>query len=98
MSRRMIGLLLVLALWSISLAPLALAQTAAATIVGTVVDPRGAVVAGANVVARNTETGIERNTQTTSDGLYRFDNLPPGVYDVRVQAQGFSAAELKAVK
>jgi len=74
------------------------AQTATATIVGTVLDPQGAVVANANIVARNVDTGIERSTKSTSEGLYRFGNLPPGVYDVRVEAQGFAKAEAKAVK
>src|SRR6185295_15626513 len=74
------------------------AQTATATIVGTLVDPQGAVVASATVVARNVDTGIERTTKSTSEGLYRFDGLPPGVYDVRVEAQGFGKSEIKGVK
>lgn len=74
------------------------AQSATATIVGTVIDPQGALVAGATVVARNVETGIERTTKSTSEGLYRFSNLPPGVYDVRVEAQGFARGEAKAVR
>src|SRR5262245_49790498 len=79
-------------------APAVCAQTATATIVGSVLDPQGAVVTNANVVARNVDTGIERTTKTTSEGLYRFANMPPGVYDVSVQAQGFADANAKAVK
>jgi hypothetical protein len=75
-----------------------LAQTATATIVGTVLDPQGAVVPGANVVAKNVDTGIERTTKSTSEGLYRFGNLQPGVYDISVDAQGFAKGESKAVK
>src|SRR6266852_6816241 len=75
------------------------AQTAAtATIVGTVLDPQGAVVANATVVAKKVDTGLERTTKSTSEGLYRFDNLQPGIYEVRVDAQGFAKAEAKGVK
>lgn len=76
----------------------ALAQTATATMVGTVIDPQGAVVPGATILARNVDTGISRTTRSTSEGLYRFDNLPPGVYDVSVEAQGFAKGEAKSVK
>jgi hypothetical protein len=69
-----------------------------ATIIGRALDPRGASVPNATVTATNTETGIVRTTQTTSDGLYRFENLPPGVYDVAIEAGGFTKGEVKALK
>jgi len=97
MTRRITSLLMLAALFTSSIA-VSYAQTATATIVGTVLDPQGGVVANAIVVARNVDTGIERTTQSTSEGLYRFGNLPPGVYDVRVDAQGFSKATAKAVR
>jgi len=74
-------------------------QSAAfATITGRALDPKGASVPNASVTATNSETGIARTTKTTSDGLYRFDNLPPGVYNVAIEASGFSRAEAKSVK
>jgi Carboxypeptidase regulatory-like domain/TonB dependent receptor len=79
-------------------ATLSHAQTASGTILGRVVDPKDLVIPGAAVVARKVDTGIERTTVTTVEGLYRFDNLPPGFYDVRVEAQNFARAEAKAVK
>lgn len=97
MTRRITSLLMLAALLTSSMG-ISYAQTATATIVGTVLDPQGGVVSNATVVARNVDTGIERTTQSTSEGLYRFGNLPPGVYDVRVDAQGFSKAEAKAVR
>jgi hypothetical protein len=97
MTRRIISLLMLAAMLTSSIA-VSYAQTATATIVGTVLDPQGGVVANATVVARNVDTGIERTTQSTSEGLYRFGNLPPGVYDVSVDAKGFSKAAAKAVK
>jgi hypothetical protein len=71
---------------------------AQSTVIGTVVDPKGAVVKDATVVAKNVHTGIERTTTTSSDGLYRFDNLPPGDYDVRVDSAGFAPAKAENVK
>lgn len=98
MTRRLVSQLLTLTLLAASLTTLCNAQSATATIVGTVVDPQGAVLQGATVVARKVDTGIERTTKTTSDGLYRFDSLPPGIYDIRVEAQGFGKSEVKAVR
>lgn len=77
----------------------ALAQSAGfATMTGRVLDPKGASVPNATVTATNTETGIARTTQTTNEGLYRMENLPPGIYDVSLDAAGFSKAEAKGVK
>src|SRR3984893_4367575 len=77
----------------------AYAQSSAfATITGRVLDPKGASVPNSSVTATNTETGITRTTQTTNDGLYRFENLAPGVYDVSIEASGFTKAIAKAVK
>lgn len=74
------------------------AQTAGATITGRVADPKGDVVPDALIVAKNTDTGIERSTKSTSDGLYRFDNLPPGIYDLSVEVSGFAKVLAKGVK
>jgi len=60
-----------------------------ATLQGTVTDPSGAVVSGAKVTVRNQATGSERIVQTDSDGNYQAAALPPGVYQVEAQAQGF---------
>src|SRR5207253_2438995 len=61
-------------------------------ITGEVRDPGGAVVAGAAVAATNSATNATRSTTTNEVGLYSFPSLQPGVYDVRVQMKGFSAA------
>src|SRR6202166_1198950 len=83
-------------LWSASGA---YAQSSAfATITGRALDPKGASVPNATVTATNLETGITRTTQTTNDGLYRFDNLAPGLYDVSIEAGGFTKAVAKAAK
>jgi hypothetical protein len=60
-------------------------------------DPQGASIAGATVTATNQETGIVRTTQSMLDGIYRFDDLPPGVYDVVIEARSFARIEVKNV-
>src|SRR5215467_12567693 len=64
------------------------AQTTA-SIQGTVTDPSGAAVVGAKVMVKNAAQGIERNTQTNATGSYEVPALPPGVYSVQVQMNGF---------
>lgn len=69
-----------------------------AAITGRVLDPKGATVPDITVTATNTETGLVRTTKTTSDGLYRFENLAPGIYNVSTEAAGFAKAEINSVK
>jgi Carboxypeptidase regulatory-like domain/TonB dependent receptor len=77
----------------------AFCQSAAfATFTGRALDEQGASVPGATLSATNVETSIVRTTQTTSDGLYRIDNLPPGIYDVVIEARSFNKVETKNVK
>src|ERR1043166_2940811 len=64
----------------------AMAQSTA-TLQGTVRDQKGGVVPGAKVTAKNQGTGIERTTQTDSEGNYQFAALPVGNYSVEVEAQ-----------
>ena len=60
-----------------------------ATINGTVTDPTGALVAGANVTITSTDTGAKRETVTGSGGEYAEPYLPPGHYSVTVSHPGF---------
>jgi hypothetical protein len=66
-------------------------QAATGTITGTVSDPAGAVIAGAAVAARNTETGVAYPVATTTTGNYTIAQLPVGVYEISVRVQGFKA-------
>lgn len=83
-------LLLLLLAVLLSSSVVALGQTTAGTISGTVTDEKGAVIPNATVTARNIERNISRNLQTGSDGKYRFENMPVGPYEVSVEATGFS--------
>lgn len=72
-------------------------QLATATLQGVVADPNGAVVSGATVRAVNVATGAARETRTNDEGAYSLPNLPPGDYEVTVEAAGFAKAQVKAV-
>src|ERR1041384_7226311 len=60
-----------------------------ASIEGTVKDPAGALVSGANVTVTNNETGKTQQTVTGDEGFFRVSGLPPGKYTVAVEAAGF---------
>lgn len=72
-----------------SLSLVTFAQTSRGTVSGTVTDPTGAVVAGANVTLTNTATTVSRSTVTNSAGLYRFDAVDLGDYTIKFTATGF---------
>ncbi len=75
-----------------------LAQSDRGTITGTVADPAGAFVPAARVVAVNPETGIAFRSQTTGTGSYTIPYVPAGVYDLTVEAAGFSKLEQKGIR
>lgn len=68
-----------------------LAQDTTGTIAGTVTDPSGATVSGAEVRIQNTQTGFSRTVTSGEAGEYRVPFVPPGVYDVTVQRTGFKS-------
>jgi hypothetical protein len=73
------------------------AQTATTgQITGTVLDPQGGVVPGAQVIATN-EAGLRREASTDADGVFRLGLLPPGVYKVEVSSTGFKNTLVEGV-
>ena len=70
----------------------AFAQSDRGTITGTVSDPAGAVVASANVDAKNTDTGTVYQAATTSTGNFTLAQLPVGSYELSVTVPGFKKA------
>jgi hypothetical protein len=75
-------------MWSLP----SIGQVLKGSISGTVEDPQGAVVSGAQVKATNTATGATLTTTSDSSGLFRFNLIPAGTYKVNVAAQGFQTA------
>ncbi len=71
---------------------LVFAQLVSGTITGTVSDNSGAILPGATVtLASDRLMGGTQTTVTNDRGEYRFENLPPGAYDVRVELTGFKS-------
>jgi Carboxypeptidase regulatory-like domain len=77
------------------LMPRARAQAATATLSGTVVDEKGAVIPGASVTVSNASTGLQRRLLTDGVGRFNFPMLPPGKYTVRVVSEGFAPVEIR---
>src|SRR6267154_3177670 len=65
------------------------AQTVSGTILGQVQDQQGAVIAKADVSARNLETGAVRTTTSEDTGSYRISSVPAGLYEVTTSVAGF---------
>src|SRR6188508_1730654 len=63
-----------------------------ASVSGRVTDPQGAVVPGATVMARQTETNVTRETTTDQEGRFRLPYLKVGRYEITVRLQGFADA------
>ena len=65
---------------------------------GTVVDPKGAVVAGATVTVKSVATNQEFSTTTTSEGTFNVPSLSSGVYSATISASGFKQAVVTEIK
>ena len=79
------------------LAEPAAGQLPSGGIAGSVSDPTGAVVPDARLVARSVVTGLERATGTDQRGSFSFPLLPPGVYELNVEAEGFQNPQKRIV-
>src|SRR5207249_7371095 len=71
---------------------MALAQFDVGRISGTIYDPTGAVVPGANVTIKNVGTGQETATKSDASGNFSVSALPFGSYVVSGMAPGFETA------
>jgi hypothetical protein len=75
----------------------ALAQVAGGTLSGSITDPSGAAVPNAQVVIKNSATGVSTTVTTNTDGFYSAANLLPGEYEVAVSATGFNTEIKKGI-
>src|SRR5580692_9258857 len=69
-------------------------QNVSSEIQGTVKDPTGAVIVGADVTATSLETGVARSTVTDANGGYHVDGLSAGSYQLRIEHTGFKVKKL----
>ncbi len=68
----------------------AMAQVTTGDIAGRVVDSTEKIVPGATVTATNKGTGQSRTATTNDSGEFSITNLPPGKYDITVEAPSFN--------
>ena len=78
--------------------PQSFGQDVNASLDGTVVDPNGAVIPGAKMTLTNEVNGAQLNFMTDAAGEYNFRNLPPGVYDLTVNAPSFETFVRKGIE
>lgn len=83
----------VLAIVMLGLPAVLSAQVSTGTIMGRVIDPSGAAVAGANITVTEQNTGISVSTKTAASGSYSVPLLKPGLYTVTAKARGFQSAQ-----
>jgi ankyrin repeat protein len=67
------------------------------SIVGTIKDPNGAVIAGAMVALSNQQSQVVLYTNSDFNGEFRIDSLEPGLYKIKIEAPGFAADEIDGI-
>jgi hypothetical protein len=88
-----------LAVLGFVLAPVAAGQSAGTgAIQGTVKDPSGATVPGAEITVKNVNTGAERRITSTEAGFFSAPYLQPGQYEVRAKKAGFAEVVIQALR
>src|ERR1700740_2178133 len=73
-------------------------QQATAQITGTIQDASHALVVGAKVTLKNSDTNIARTTTSNKDGNYLFTLIPIGTYELSVEQRGFNTYVRKGIK
>jgi hypothetical protein len=68
------------------------AQTTQGGMVGTIRDEKGAYISGAKVTVTSPSTGLQRETKTADNGIFRLLALPTGTYEIRAEAPGFAVS------
>jgi outer membrane receptor protein involved in Fe transport len=74
------------------------AQQATALLNGTIKDPSGAVIQGAKVTLKNSDTNVGRSVTSNKDGDYLFTLIPIGTYELDVEREGFNQSVRKGIK
>ncbi len=73
------------------------AQSGTSALQGKVIDAQKAALPGANVTIANPATGLSRTTQSDGSGAFAFNGMPPGVYALTVEMQGFKTSVIEKV-
>ena len=80
------------------LCPVLMAQRTTGTLVGTVTDPTGAILPGAEITVTNVDTGVSRGAVSGDNGAYTLAALLPGLYRLQATLPGFKEAVLENVR
>jgi len=96
--RFVLGCLIALSLVLSFSVPNAAGQAVFGSILGTVVDSQGSAVVGAKVTVTSVTKGTADEVLTNDSGNYTVSHLIPDTYNIRVEAQGFKAYEVKNVQ
>src|SRR5262245_6000620 len=75
----------------------AYAQSATATLSGTVYDEKGSVIPNVDITVTNRGTSLKRKVATNNEGRFTVPQLPPATYAIRAERQGFASAEFNDV-
>jgi hypothetical protein len=94
MRRRLLGLSLLV--W-VCAAAQALAQQGTAQLSGKITDAQGGAIPGVNIVITNEDSGVVRDTVSTSDGSYFAAQMVPGRYRIQATLEGFKALDRRNV-
>jgi hypothetical protein len=90
MHRKLVSLCTIAALFAIPWP--SQAQTTTGDIRGVITDQSGAVLPGVTVTLKGRTVAGTPATVTNESGVYRFPNLPPGLYDITVELSGFQTS------
>ncbi len=74
------------------------AQIATTSLRGTISDPSGAALPGANLTLADPQTGFSRSTKTDNEGGYQFPQLPPATYTLTISSSGFATLRQENVR
>ena len=86
------GMTILLAISPLLFSPSVMGQAVNATLLGTVTDESGGVVAGAKITITEMKTGVVHSVTTNESGNYEIPDLAPGQYEVAAERQGFKKA------
>lgn len=73
------------------------AQTTQGGIVGTIRDQKGASISGAQITITQAATGLQRQTTTADNGVFRVLAIPTGSYEIKADAPGFATTTVKDI-
>src|SRR5688572_17554571 len=84
--------------WLVLLPVSAFSQSTSGRITGSIRDPNGAVIVGAEGTVTSIATAEERRFKTDDSGSYTVSTLAPGMYRMTVTANGFKKTEIESIQ